>query len=131
MARSAVKGKKVAGKSSRTGQDKVVTRECTIKLTGRLHRVTRLKRAPRAIKEVRKFAQKHMRTEDVRIDTRLNKFLWHRGVRSVPKRVRVRLSRRRNKDEDSVHPYYTLVTHVPVSSYKGLVTENVEETSDD
>lgn len=79
MART-VKGKQNAGKA-RSGQDKVVTRECTIRLTSRLHRITRLKRAPRAVKEVRKFAQKEMKTEDVRIDPRLTKYLWHNGVR--------------------------------------------------
>lgn len=36
--------------------------------------------------------------------------------------MRVRLSRRRNEDEDSVHKLYTLVTHVPVESYKGNVS---------
>ena len=39
--------------------------------------------------------------EDVRIDTKLNKFLWSNGVRNVPRRVRVRLSRKRNEDEDA------------------------------
>lgn len=84
------------------------------------------KRAPRAIKEVKKFAEKQMGTPDVRIDTRLNKFLWSKGVRNVPFRVRVRLSRRRNDDEDSPHKLYTLVTHVPVTTFKRLTTVNVE-----
>jgi large subunit ribosomal protein L31e len=50
--------------------------------------------------------------------------------RSVPFRVRVRLSRRRNEDEDSPHKLYTLVTVVNVDSFKGLQTENVD-TNDD
>lgn len=33
----------------------------------------------------------------MRIDTKLNKFLWSNGVRNVPRRVRVRLSRKRNE----------------------------------
>ena len=49
--------------------------------------------------------------------------------RSVPFRVRVRLARLRNEDEDSVHKLYTLVTHVNVSTFKGLQTENVETTT--
>merc|ERR1711915_1055715 len=105
--KQAVKAKS-APKAARSSFDKVVTRECTVKLTAPLHRVTRLKRAPTAIKIIRNFAKKEMRTEEVRIDTRLNKFLWSNGIRSVPKRVRVRMSRRRNKDEDSIHTYYTL-----------------------
>ena len=39
------------------------------------------KRAPRAIKEIRKFAVKEMGTPDVRVDTRLNKAVWTKGVR--------------------------------------------------
>lgn len=38
---------------------------------------------------------------EVRIDTKLNKFLWSNGVRNVPRRVRVRLSRKRNEDEEA------------------------------
>lgn len=34
------------------------------------------KRAPRALQAIRDFARKTMGTEDVRIDTLLNKFLW-------------------------------------------------------
>lgn len=39
------------------------------------------KRAPRAIKEIRKFAEKMMGTPDVRVDIRLNKHLWSQGIR--------------------------------------------------
>jgi len=84
----------------------------------------------RAIKEVKKFAEKQMGTSDVRIDTRLNKHLWSHGVRNVPFRVRVRLARLRNEDEDAANKLYTLVTHVNVASFKGLQTENVEANAD-
>lgn len=40
--------------------------------------------------------------------------------RNVPVRIRVRLSRKRNEDEDSTHKFYTLVTFVPVASFKGM-----------
>ena len=43
-----------------------------------------------------------MKTEDVRLDTKLNKYLWSKGVRNnVPFRVRVRLARKRNEDEEA------------------------------
>lgn len=61
--------------------DDVVTREYTVNLHKRLHGVGFKKRAPRAIKEIQKFAVKQMGTPDVRIDTRLNKQLWSKGVR--------------------------------------------------
>lgn len=50
--------------------------------------------------------------------------------RSVPVRIRVRLARRRNDDEDSTDKLFTLVTYVPVPTFKGLQTENVESTDD-
>jgi ribosomal protein L31E len=39
------------------------------------------RRAPRAISEIRKFAEKQMGTPDVRVDTSLNKHLWSQGVK--------------------------------------------------
>merc|ERR1712110_1379147 len=92
----------------------VVTREYTINMHKRLHNIGFKYRAPRAVKEIKKFAEKQMGTKDVRIDTRLNKAIWAQGVRGVPFRMRVRLARLRNEDEDSVHKLYTLVTYVTI-----------------
>jgi large subunit ribosomal protein L31e len=86
-------------------------------------------RAPRAVKEVKAFAKKMMGTDDVRVDTKLNKFLWSQGIKAVPGRVRVRLARPRNDDEEATDKLYTLCTHVVVErhQYKGLQTVNVDE----
>jgi large subunit ribosomal protein L31e len=92
----------------------VITREYTIHLRKLLHGIGYKKRAPRAVKEVKEFAKKMMKTEDVRVDTKLNKFLWSQGIKAVPGRVRVRLSRKRNDDEEATEKLYTLCTHVPV-----------------
>merc|ERR1712098_445319 len=100
---------------------------------GNLHKsvfkVSLKKRAPRAVREIKAFAEKNMRTKDVRIDTKLNKFLFSQGIRNVPYRVRVRLSRKRNDDEDAKEKFYTLVQHVEVArgGFKGLQTEVVNE----
>ncbi|XP_022663378.1 60S ribosomal protein L31-like [Varroa jacobsoni] len=104
----------------------LVTREYSINLHKKTYKVGLKKKAPRAIKSIREFAQKVMGTSDVRIDTRLNKHIWHRGIRSPPFRVRVRLSRKRNDDDDTEEKLYTLVTLVPVDSFKGLTTTVVE-----
>jgi large subunit ribosomal protein L31e len=66
------------------------------------------------LQEIKKFAEKQMGTKDVRIDTRLNKAIWAQGVRGTPFRMRVRLARLRNEDEDSTNKLYTLVTHVTI-----------------
>ena len=78
----------------------VITRDATINLHKRLHGVGFKKKAPRAIQEIRKFAQRKMGTTDVRIDSELNKYVWQKGIRNVPYRVRVRMSRRINDDDD-------------------------------
>jgi len=104
-----------------------VSREYTINLHKRVHGVQFKKKAPCAVKEIVKFAQKAMKTEDVRVDVKLNKFVWSKGIRNVPYRVRVRLARRRNEDEDAKEKMYTLVTHVPVASFKTLQTKNVDD----
>merc|ERR1711944_183719 len=113
-------------KTKKSTINEVVTREYTVHLHKRIHGIGFKRRAPRAVKELRKFAEKQMGTPDVRIDTRLNKHIWAQGVKNVPYRVRVRLARKRNEDEDSIHKLYTLVTYVPVTTFKGTQTVNVD-----
>ena len=103
----------------------VVTRDYTINLHKRLHGVGFKKKAPRAIREIKKFAEKQMRTKDVRIDTALNKYVWSKVIRNVLYRVRVRLSRRKDEDEEADEKLYTHVSVVEVYSFKFLSTENV------
>jgi large subunit ribosomal protein L31e len=68
-----------------------------------------------------------MRTRDVRIDVNLNRQVWSRGIRNVPRRIRLRLSRHREQDEKSRDKFYTVVSYVPCDSFKGLLTENILE----
>lgn len=79
----------------------VVTREYTINLHKKLHSLNFKKRAPRAVKEIKAFAKKMMKTKDVRIDVNLNKAVWKNGVKNVPNKLRIAISRRRNDDEDA------------------------------
>merc|ERR1711924_313009 len=104
-----------------------VTRDYTIHLHKRLHDRSFKSKAPRAIREIRKFAKKTVGTSDVRLDVKLNKYVWGRGIKNVPHRVRVRLARKRNDDEDAKEKLFTLVTLVPVDTFKGLETVTVEE----
>jgi large subunit ribosomal protein L31e len=104
----------------------VVTREYTINIHKRVHRQGRKFKAAKAVKAIKQFAFKEMSTEDVRIDSELNKQIWANGSQNVPRKIRVRLARKRNDDEESRHKLFTLVTYVPVDTYKGLPTTNVE-----
>ncbi|KAM7064351.1 large ribosomal subunit protein eL31-like [Molossus nigricans] len=119
--------KKGGEKKGLSAISEVVTRENTINIHKRIHGVGFKKHAPRALKEVRKSAMKEMGTPDVRIDTRQNKAVWAKGIRNVPYCIRVWLSRKRNKGEDSPNKLYALVTYVPVTAFKNLQTVNVDE----
>lgn len=58
------------------------------------------------------------KTQRKRAGVKMNNFV----CRNVPYRIRVRLSRKRNEDEDSPNKLYTLVTYVPVTTCKGKFT---------
>ena len=66
-----------------------------------------------------------MKTKDVRIDYHLNDYLWSRGIKHVPFRVRVRLQRKKNEEENAKEEMYTLVRYLEVDSFKGLRPEKV------
>eukprot|EP01108_Squamamoeba_japonica_P004324 TRINITY_DN342_c0_g1_i2.p1 TRINITY_DN342_c0_g1~~TRINITY_DN342_c0_g1_i2.p1 ORF type:complete len:115 (+),score=43.30 TRINITY_DN342_c0_g1_i2:129-473(+) len=102
-------------------------REFTVKLARSVRGSAFKKRAPRAIRALKKFASKEMRTKDVRIHIDLNKFVWGRGIAKVPRRVRVRLTRKLNENEDAKESYYTLVSYVPCTDFKGLKTQIVAD----
>jgi len=78
---------------------------------------------------IRKFAQLAMGTSDVRLDVKLNKHIWSRGVRNVPTRVHVRIARKRNDDEDAKEELYSYVTvaKVPPGGFVNLGTKVVDE----
>ena len=45
-------------------------------------RMPRWKRANGAIKDIRKYLAKHMKTEDVKLDKTINEKVWSRGARN-------------------------------------------------
>jgi large subunit ribosomal protein L31e len=111
-----------------TKQD-LISRDYTIHLSKRIHKLQFKRRAPRAIREIKAFAQKAMGTPDVRVDGALNKYVWKNGIKNVPTRVRVRLSRKINDDKDAEEKLYTHCQLVEVASFKGLITENSDDTA--
>merc|ERR1712182_118444 len=76
-------------KKTKSVRQECVTSEYTINLHKRLHSSTFKKRAPRAIRAIRKFATEMMGTADVRVHPQLNKAVWGKGVKNVPHRIRV------------------------------------------
>ena len=60
-------------------------------------------RAVRAINMIREFARKHMKTQEIKIDEEVAHLIWSKGVRSPPRKIRVRMT----KTDDG----YILVTN--------------------
>jgi len=49
------------------------------------------KRTPRAVRMLREFVKRHMKTEDVIISNEINERLWSRSLKKPPRRLRVRV----------------------------------------
>ena len=67
-------------------------------------------------------------TSDVRLDPQLNKKVWESGIKGVPFRLRVRISRKRNDEEGAKEKLYSYVQAVNVKNPKGLQTAVVEDS---
>ena len=67
-------------------------------------------------------------TSDVRLDPQLNKEIWKQGIKGVAYRLRLRVARQRNNEENAKEPLFSFVQAVNVVSTKGLQTVRVEES---
>ncbi len=83
-----------------------LTRVYTINL-GRAWLTPQYKRTDRVINIIREFAEKHMKSDEIKLDQDLNRQIWTRGKTNPPRKVRVKMT----KDEDGV---------VTVSLYEDL-----------
>jgi len=52
--------------------------------------VPRWRRAARAIRFVRAFIAKHMKAEEVKIDPKVSEYIWSRGAKKPPRKVKVK-----------------------------------------
>jgi large subunit ribosomal protein L31e len=71
-------------------------------------------RAKRAINMIKEFAEHHMKTEQIKIDQELSQQVWKRGIRSPPRKIRVKMA----KTEDG---------YVMVSPYEDEAKPKAEE----
>ncbi len=70
-------------------------REYIIPLREKIRVVPRYKKTNKAIKTVKEFLVRHMKIRDrdlrkVRLDPYLNEFLWNRGIRNPPHKIKVK-----------------------------------------
>ncbi len=50
-------------------------------------------RAKRAINMIKEFARHHMKTEEIKIEEDVAQQVWSRGIRSPPRKIRVRMTK--------------------------------------
>jgi large subunit ribosomal protein L31e len=67
----------------------VIERTYNVPLRREFLRAPRYKRAKTAVNALRKFLQRHMKSEEVFIGRRLNEKLWERGIKNPPHHVQV------------------------------------------
>lgn len=53
-------------------------------------KAARYKRANRAMKDIRAYLEKHMKSGEVKIDKSINEKVWERGGQKPPRKIRVR-----------------------------------------
>ena len=53
-------------------------------------RSPRWKRGNTAIKDIRKFLERHMKSQDVKLDRSINEKVWERGSEKPPRKIRIR-----------------------------------------
>jgi large subunit ribosomal protein L31e len=52
------------------------------------------KRTPKAVRAVKEFLEKHMKSEDVKLGQNLNRLLWSKGVKNPPAKVKVEVEKK-------------------------------------
>ena len=58
----------------------------------------RYRRTSRAVNVLKEFAERHMKSSEIKIDSELNETLWRRGITKPPRRITVKMT----KDEDGL-----------------------------
>lgn len=73
-----------------------IEREYVIPLREKIRVVARYKKTNKAVKTIKEFLVRHMKIYDrdlnkIKIDKYLNEFLWHRGIRNPPHKIKVKV----------------------------------------
>jgi len=69
-----------------------LTRVYTIRL-GKAWGTPQYRRTDRVLNMIREFAKKHMKTDKIKIEQDLNRYIWRKGKTNPPRTVRVRMIR--------------------------------------
>ncbi|MFH1589613.1 MAG: 50S ribosomal protein L31e [archaeon] len=76
----------------------IIERTYNVPLRKEWLKVARHKRTNKAVKALREFLQKHMKSEDVRLGMYVNEHMWKHGIKNPPHHVKVNVT----KDEEGI-----------------------------
>ncbi len=76
----------------------IIERTYNIPLRKEWLKVPKYKRSKKAVKALREFLVKHMKSENIKLGMRLNEHIWQDGIRSPPHHVKVHVT----KDESDL-----------------------------
>ncbi len=107
----------------------VLERTYTIPFYPKLNSVPRTKRAPRAMRIIKEFLVKHMKSDDILIDNEVNEYIWSRGIQKPPRKISVRVIK---SDDDVVEVYLVGVVPEEIFTPEGVpaITEPSEDETD-
>ncbi len=105
-----------------------LSRVYTINL-GRAWLTPEYRRTDRVVNMIKEFAQKHMKSSEIKLDQDLNRQVWSRGKTNPPRKVRVKMV----KDEDDVvtvslyeEPKETTVSTAPAPATESKPAEEAK-----
>jgi large subunit ribosomal protein L31e len=105
--------------------EEAITRVYTINL-GKAWITPEHKRTDRVVNMIREFAQKHMKSNQIKLDQDLNRQLWSRGKTNPPRKVRVKMV----KEEDGTVTVSLYEDLPAASSTSAVETHTPEENKD-
>jgi large subunit ribosomal protein L31e len=100
--------------------EETTTRVYTINL-GKAWITPEHKRTDRVVNMIREFAEKHMKSNNIKLDQDLNRQLWSRGKTHPPRKVRVKMV----KEEDGAVTV-SLYEDLPAASTTTTTTTTIE-----
>jgi large subunit ribosomal protein L31e len=94
----------------------------TIPLRGVVNRANSTERSVAAVREIKRFVSKHMKTDEVKVSTRVNETIWKSGLKSLRGKIKVKVHK-----EDGVATARMVDELVLGKEEKAKKTEGKEE----
>ena len=105
--------------------EETTTRVYTINL-GKAWITPQHKRTDRVVNMIREFAEKHMKSNEIKLDQDLNRQLWSRGKTNPPRKVRVKMVK-----EEGGTVTVSLYEDLPAAATAAVETPTTEEKKDE